>query len=318
MPRKFASTGTPLAWSLLTEGATSASLEAHRLRQMVNRLLVLVEASKKRDHLYEVAGDIITDFPRRLQHLERHLDRLNYALASVGKKQYRDRIPLNDRYKVDYAMQDAAFPHVSDEAQSPFPPPKPETTAQRVARRYALQQRQADLNPPLGVPGGPCQVMKRIEDRVRNPKVREELIEDVESGGDLDNQEASKVYSLEGEKGVDGTPFKSLVLTAHVQFRMDQRAVSVGDVKVALLKFHDAYGKEKSTNSSKWRGWEQALDRGEPIRWDSPTGLTVVFTTRAVGVDAKGRKLRQATLVTTYWTGKPNPRPTPVNSCPAM
>lgn len=317
MPRKFASTGTPLAWSLLTEGATNASLEAHRLRQMLNRLLVLVEASKKRDHLYEVAGDIIVDFPRHLQNLERHLDRLNYALASVGKKQYRDRISLTDRYKVDYAMQDAAFPLVSDEGQSPFPPPKPETAAQRVARRYA-QQRRADLSPPLGVPGGPCQVMRRIEDRVRNPRMREELIEDVESGGDLANQDASKVYSLEGEKGVDGTPFKSLVLTAHVQFRMDQRAVSVADVKAALLKFHEVYGKEKSTNSPKWRSWEQDLDRGEPIRWDSPTGLTVVFSTRAVGVDLKGRKLRRATLVTTYWTGKPNPRPTPVESCPAM
>lgn len=315
MPRKSASTGAPLAWSLLTEGATNASLEAHRLRQMVNRLLVLVEASEKRDHLYEVAGDIIVDFPRHLQHLERHLDRLNYALASVGKKQYRDRIPLTDRYKVDYAMQDAAFPLVSDEAQSPFPPPKPETATQRVARRYA-QQRRADLNPPLGVPGGPCQVMRRIEDRVRNPKLREELIEDVESGVDLDNQEASKVYSLEGEQGVNGTPFKSLVLTAHMQFRMDQRAVSVADVKTALLKFHEAYGKEKSTNSFKWREWEQSFDKNQPVRWDSPTGLTVVFTVRTVGTDPKGRKLRQATLVTAYWTSKPTPRPTPVEACP--
>jgi hypothetical protein len=281
---------------------------------MVNRLLVLVEASEKRDHLYEVAGDIIVDFPRHLQHLERHLDRLNYALASVGQKQYRDRIPLTDRYKVDYAMQEARFPLVSDEGQSPFPPTKPKTVAQRVAQRYAMQ-READLSPPLGVPGGPCHVMQRIENRVRNPKVREELIEDVESGGDLDNQEASKVYSLEGEKGVEGTPFKSLVLTAHVQFRMDQRAVSVGNVQAALHKFHEAYSKEKSTNSPLYKRWEQDLDRGEAIRWDSPTGLTVVFTTRAVGVDNKGRKLRQATLVTTYWTGKPNPRPIPAESC---
>ena len=316
MPRKTASTGAPLAWSLLTEGATNASLEAHRIRQMLNRVLVLVEASEKRDHLYEVAGDLIVALPHHLQHLEQHLDRLSYALASVGKKQYRERLPLADRYKVDYAMQDAAFPLVSDKAQSPFPPPKPETVAQRVARRYT-QQRRADLNPPLGVPGGPCHVMRRIEDRVRNPKLREELIEDVEQGEDLDNQEASKVYTLEGEKGVEGTPFKSLVLTAHVQFRMDQRAISVSDVKAALLRFHEAYGKEKSTNSPKWRAWEQDLDRGQPVRWDSPTGLTVVFTARAVGVDPKGRKLRQATLVTTYWTGKPNPRPTPVNSCPA-
>lgn len=316
MPRKSASTGVPLAWSLLTEGATNASLEAHRLRQMVNRMLVLVEASEKRDHLYEVAGDIIVDFPHRLQHLERHLDRLSYALASVGKKQYRDRISLTDRYKVDYAMQDAAFPLVSDEGQSPFPPPKPETAAQRVARRYATG-RTADLNPPLGVPGGPCQVLRRIEDRVVNPKARKELIEEVSQGDDLDNQEASKVYSLEGERGVEGTPFKSLALTAHVQFRMDQRSIAVPDVQAALLKFHDAYSKEKSRNSSMYTGWEKDLDRGEPIRWNSPTGLTVVFSTRNVGVDAKGRKQRQATLVTAYWAGKPNPRPTSVNSCPA-
>ena len=284
---------------------------------MLNRVLVLVEASEKRDHLYEVAGDIIVDLPQHLQHLERHLDRLNYALASVGQKQYRDRIPLSDRYKVDYAMQEARLPLVSNEAQGQFPPPKPATAAQRVAHRYAMQ-READLNPPLGVPGGPCQVMKRIEDRVRNPKVRDELIEDVEQGDDLDNQEAAKVYSIEGERGVEGTPFKSIVLTAHVQFRMDLRAVTVADVQAALLKFHDAYGKEKSRNSYLYQGWEKDLDRGEAVRWDSPTGLTVVFTTRNVGVDAKGRKQRQATLMTTYWTGKPNPpRPTSIDSCPA-
>lgn len=318
MPRKTASTGTPLAWSLLTEGATNASLEAHRLRQMVNRMLVLVEASEKRDHLYEVAGDIITDFPRHLQHLERHLDRLNYALASVGKKQLRDRIPLTDRYKVDYAMQDAAFPLVSDEAQSPFPPPKPETTAQRVARRYAAQ-RTADLNLPLGVPGGPCQVMQRIEQNKRiDTRTKNELIQKVEQGDDLGNAEASEIYAVGRTDGVEGTPFKEIILTAHVKFRMDQRAVSVSDLKAALLKFHEAYGKEKSRNSHIYMGWEKDLDRGEPIRWDSPTGLTVVFSTRNVGVDAKGRKQRQATLVTTYWTGKPNPRPTPVESCPAM
>jgi hypothetical protein len=317
VPRKSASTGVPLAWSLLTEGATNASLEAHRLRQMVNRALVLVETSEKRDHLYEVAGDLLTDFPRHLQHLERHLDRLNYALASVGTKQYRDRIPLVDRYKVDYAMQDAAFPLVSDVGQSPFPPPKPETAAQRVARRYTMQ-READLNPPLGVPGGPCYVMQRIKDRVRNPKVRDELIADVEIGTDLNNQEASKVYSLEGERGAEGTPFKSLALTAHVQFRMDQRAVSVSDIRAALLKFHEAYGKEKSRNSPLHAKWERELDLGQPLEWDSPTGLTVVFSARNAGVDAKGRKLRQALLVTTYWRGKPNPLPTPVNSCPTM
>lgn len=283
---------------------------------MLNRVLVLVEASEKRDHLYEVAGDIIVDFPQHLQRLEQHLDRLNYALASVGQKQYRDRIPLSDRYKVDYAMQDARLPLVSEDAQGQFPPPAPATAAQRVAQRYAMQ-RKADLAPPLGVPGGPCQVMQRIENRVRNPKVRDELLEDVEQGDDLDNQEAAQVYSIEGERGVEGTPFKSLVLTAHVQFRMDLRAVTVADVQAALLKFHDAYGKEKSRNSHIYMRWEEELDRGQPIRWDSPTGLTVVFSTRSVGVDNKGRKQRQATLITTYWTNKPNPpRPTSVESCP--
>jgi hypothetical protein len=318
LPRRIATNGVPLALSLLTEGASNASLEAHRLRQMLHRALILVESSNQREHLYEVAGDIIVEFPRHLQQLERHLNRLQYALAALGRNQLRDRIPLSDRYTVEYALQDAMFPIVSDEGQSPFPPKKPvDAMAQRVARRY--QNRQADLNPPLGVPGGPCHAMQRINLRVRDPKLRKGLIEKVEEGYDLDNREAVKVYALEErEGGVEGTPFRSMVLTAHVQFRMDQRAISVADLKAAFLKFQEEYGKEKSRNSPVWQRWESDLDRGEAIRWDSPTGLTVVFTTRSVGTDPKGRKLRQATLVTTYWRNKADPRPVPVEACPNL
>jgi len=50
--------------------------------------------------------------------------------------------------------------------------------ALRVAARYL----RADLQPPLGDPGGPCQVIQRIEEEVPNPNLREHLIDEVEEG----------------------------------------------------------------------------------------------------------------------------------------
>ena len=60
----------------------------------------------------------------------------------------------------------------------------------RVANRYLL----GDLNPPLGGSDSPCDVLRRINDEVRNPKDKNKLIRLVENGKDLSNPQAHIVY----------------------------------------------------------------------------------------------------------------------------
>ncbi len=96
------------AWALITEGVTQARLEAHRLRHYTNRIEKLVAASDKRDHLYQVAGDIILGAPKRLDALDNALDRTALALSKMGVTFLEARLPFSDKQMVEEAT-DAAF-----------------------------------------------------------------------------------------------------------------------------------------------------------------------------------------------------------------
>ena len=98
------------AWALITEGVTSARLEAHRLQHLVNRALQLVEASKHKEHLHQIAGDLITAVPKRLRNLEQDLDRTSLALSKMGETYLSARLPLNDKTMVEEAIDHAGFP----------------------------------------------------------------------------------------------------------------------------------------------------------------------------------------------------------------
>jgi len=164
--------------------------------------------------------------------------------------------------------------------------------AQRVLRRFL-----ADLTPPLGDPGGPCQVIRRIDKNVKNPALKEDLKEDVEKGQELSPQDASKVYPLEAEAGAGIA--RELLLTSHLQYRMDLRSVTVDDVKAALRTMTVAL----KTNPEAVRD----LQHGEKVRWQDPkTSLVIVVQVAGAG------KLR---LITTFWRGKPDPKPVPQETC---
>jgi len=97
------------AWALITEGVTSARVEAHRLKHLVNRSLKLVDASEYREHLYQLAGDIISAAPARLLQLEQDLDRTALALSKMGETYLSARLPLGDKTEVEEAVDYAGF-----------------------------------------------------------------------------------------------------------------------------------------------------------------------------------------------------------------
>lgn len=290
------------AWALLTEGVTSARLEAHRLRLLLTRALSLCEKSERRDHLYEVAGDVIQAVPTRLDNLERNLDRTSYALSVLGSDHLRDILPMTDRKVVDDATEHAR----------PFGGnARPRTSAGRVADRHLT--RVADIDPPLGWPGGPCQVVDRIRDNVRNPSVAEDLVDEIEFGDDLSNPAAAQVY---GDNMVERNlkaplPFKlherKLLIGPHAQYRMDLRGVTVPQVRAAIGAWAREWSNEKSRQSPIARRWEEDLAHGKGVRYiDKRSGLTLAFD--LVGSD--GIK-----VITVFWDGGSNPRPPGDGGC---
>ena len=307
MGRKHADTGFPMAWSLLTEAATSARLDAHNIRHMVERWCAIAEASDHKEAVYAEAGDLIVNLPKSITELETTLDALSYALAALGQKQLRDRLPIDTKFKVDRALVDARLPMTVDES-NPILPSK--TSARRVARRFA-RRLLADLNPPLGVPGGPCQVIQRIRDQVPNPRLQEALVDDYEEDGKLENAEAAKVYGIEPGDAPNASFIKGVLISAHAQFRMDQRSISVADVKQALQEFTQAYSKAKSNPKTKFISdrWDQSLAYGDKIVYDAKK-ITIVFAVSKHG----GKGVMD--LITTYPVGGgADPRPIPEASC---
>lgn len=158
----------------------------------------------------------------------------------------------------------------------------------------SLIQRVADLSPPLGKPGGPCQVVNRIEDKVQNPALQQNLIQEVQDGQDLSNQEASKIYRIDREPGVG--PIESIEITSHGQYRMDLRRITVDNVRAALATFVQHMDRLKLLNPKGHENTSRALDNGEEMSWVDPRSkLKVVF--KHVG---GGRVV----LITTYWKGQ--------------
>jgi len=163
-----------------------------------------------------------------------------------------------------------------------------------------MTQRRADLTPPLGWAGGPCKVVERIEDTVRVPALRSELSEKVEHGVKLTNPEAAKVYTVETERG--GGLVTQMRISPHAQYRMDQRAITVGDLRSFFMDFTKKLNDWKSQKAWEYGQYTEDWSRGDPIEWtDKKLGdLKVVFVSRGPGV---------ADIVTTYFQGEPDPRP---------
>lgn len=118
--------GSQAGWALIAGGVNAARIEAHRIHQLLNKIMELVESSPAKEHLYEVAGDIIVNFPRRLEKLESQLDETSYALTVMGRDHLRDRLPLSRRNLVDETVEGARA----------FGVPMFRQTAARVAERH--------------------------------------------------------------------------------------------------------------------------------------------------------------------------------------
>ncbi len=148
----------------------------------------------------------------------------------------------------------------------------------------------ADLNPPLG--GGPCRVVDRILRNVRDRRLRETMVDEVEGGHSLPNAEARKIYPFDKETG---SAFKSFSITPHAQYRMDLRGITVKDVTQALDSFAARLVSVKGTPAFDW------YTSQETITWKDPKSqLEIAF----------GLGDGEVNIITTYWKNRRDPPPT--------
>ena len=157
--------------------------------------------------------------------------------------------------------------------------------------------RRADLNPPLGKPGGPCHVVQRIVREVGSPGFKDQLVNKVEQGQSLSNPEASKVYEFDTEK-TRGFVTK-VYLGPHTQYRMDLRGVTARDLKDAIEEIGKAYHvARKSEDPRALKRFEAYLNGGK-LEYVTSQGLEIVLAAERDG----------AQVVTVFWKGRPDPAP---------
>jgi len=124
--------GSQAGWALISGGVNAARVDVHRLHQLLLRVEKLVDTSTKKDHIHQVAGDLLMSIPQVCERIEAQLDETSYALALMGKEHLKDRLPLSSRSKVDATI----------EGNSAFSAPMVRDSAQRVASRWLRGQRQ--------------------------------------------------------------------------------------------------------------------------------------------------------------------------------
>ena len=174
-------------------------------------------------------------------------------------------------------------------------------TAEQVLRRFL-----ADMSPPLGDPGGPCQVIKRIKDEVP-PAKAERMIKEVMRGDDLTNQEAFEVYDVDVESG--NKLIRKIEIGAHAQYRMDLRSIKVNDIRRAMMSFVKLLEDLKRRGDRDFELYSDDLMQGNHIEFVDPQShLFVVF--------AATREPGTVKVVTTYWKGREGHPRMPSNGCP--
>lgn len=88
MPIKTATSAT----AYVQEELSTARLAVDELKNGVKAALNLVNASKKRDHIYGVAGDIINTIPAALLRLESALNSAAFAVSKLDYEELRQTI----------------------------------------------------------------------------------------------------------------------------------------------------------------------------------------------------------------------------------
>lgn len=236
---------------------------------------------------------------RRVDHKERDVE--FYMNLGDAVRKFRQKYRSYDNSDSVLEKAEAEARRISDDFSNPQKGAKAYSEFMKAIREWLsvkIATKQADLMPPLGRPGGPCHVVKRVEEEVKSPGLSEKLQDKIEEGQSLSNPEAAKVYDMETER-TKGLVTK-LYIGPHAQYRMDLRSVALKDVKDAIMElgkeFHAA---RKSGDPRKFQRFKDFAMSNQTLEHVSSKGLKIVLAPERDG----------AKLITTFWKGRPDPAP---------
>lgn len=158
--------------------------------------------------------------------------------------------------------------------------------------------------------GDPCEIIDNIEEARLPDMIKEDLKREIWEGDDLENDEASMIYS-DRWVSIRGRLFSDILLNSHAQYRMDQRGIEERDVKEAVRDFREWFRDKKQNPRSLGHQGRRKLEKlktGETARYESETGLTIIISLH----HGDPGKIR---LVTVFWTGVPDPQPPEPGEC---
>jgi len=99
--------GSQAGWALISGGVSAARVDVHRLHQLIGKVVKLVKTSPAREHIFQVAGDLLVVVPQTIERLEQQLDETSYALSIMGRDHLKDRLQLSRRTRVDETVEGA-------------------------------------------------------------------------------------------------------------------------------------------------------------------------------------------------------------------
>lgn len=185
---------------------------------------------------------------------------------------------------------------------------KPKTAAmtRRLAKRFLIEKQNLKLATApwmLGVPGGPCHIIRDLQESDLAPEIKEELIREVEQGSKLDNDDANLLYPQRTIRA-EAELFKTIWLSSHAQYRMNLRGITVNEIQNCFDEFNRWYNariRNKSQDEIKTRHKRMMEDlaKGDTTLFSTRSGVTIVFA-----IDPRREQVR---LVSCWWTSDPNP-----------
>lgn len=92
--------------TFVQEELSDARLRAEELKVCIQKVLDLVESSSAKDHLYEVAGHLITDVPVKLIKLIKALDATAYAINGLDSQELKYSLRQDKLDALDQVLEE--------------------------------------------------------------------------------------------------------------------------------------------------------------------------------------------------------------------
>lgn len=92
--------------TFVQEELSDARLRAEELKVAIQKALDIIEESSAKDHLYEVAGHLITDIPIKLLKLTKALDATAYAINGLDSQELKYSIRRDKLDALDQILEE--------------------------------------------------------------------------------------------------------------------------------------------------------------------------------------------------------------------